>query len=205
MSDPRADRIGAVLSGVLAQALRDSGRAAIMIQDAGTPEGELLASLCARYGVPAEPAPEPSLALVAALGDDVLAARVTAEVEGGRRSLLLAHPANRTALLLAEPPPAPLLPLGDVPASLVDSMSGAWTAPPSVRELAEAAGGVAALDACLFRWLERRESFEVAAASLPAAVARELRCRIDRGRFFRRRAGLVPKLGHRTIGHDLQI
>jgi hypothetical protein len=116
-----------------------------------------------------------------------------------------AHPASRTALLLDAVPAAPLLPLGDVPASVVSRWTGDWTGTTGLRSLAAQAGGIDALDAGLARWLDERYDYEVALAGLPADVVQAVRQRFEAGRFGRRRAGLVPKLGHRTIGHDLRI
>lgn len=194
------------MASVIGQALRDAGRVAIMVMEPATFEGAWLLDLCARHGVGARPAPEPTAELLDALGGDEEAARLgQGDAEARRQGLLTSHPANRTALLLSPAPRALLLPLGDVPASVVDGHRGGWTAPDPVRALAEAAGGIRALDAGLHRWLDRRETFADATEGLPDAVARELRCDIRRARFFRLRAGLVPKLGHRTIGHDLQF
>lgn len=206
MSHPRAARVEAVLASAIAQALRDSGRVAIMVMEPSSFEGAWLLDLCERKGVAARPAPEPSAALLEVIGGDEEAARLAlGEAEARREGLLASHPANRTALLLSAAPRAPLLPLGDVPASVVDRHRGGWTAPDAVRDLADAAGGIHALDACLHRWLDRREAFDIATERLPDAVARDLRCGIRRARFFRLRAGLVPKLGYRTMGHDLQF
>jgi hypothetical protein len=97
---------------------------------------------------------------------------------------LPAHPANKTALLLGgELPPEPLLPLGDLWAGDVVALAGGWSAPDEVRRLADAAGGIAALDAALRALIDGRGA--AALDALPAAARSEVRRRLAAGRASR--------------------
>lgn len=179
-------RIGRIVGNVCTEAVRAAGASGVVVLDDWTPEGELAYEW-----------------LVAALGEDRVwrAASQEGNVDGGA---LLAHPANRTALLLGgRLPLADLLPLGDVGASQVEALAGSWSAPDSVRDLARDAGGPAALDAALARLLDERRPAREALAGLNADVARRLLACLDAGRWFRLYPRLVPKLGSRTLGIDL--
>jgi hypothetical protein len=179
-------RIGRIVGTVCTEAVRASGATGVVVLDDWTPEGELAYEW-----------------LVAALGEDrVWRAASHGDNVDGRA--LLAHPVNRTALLLGgRPPLADLLPLGDVGASHVEALSGSCSAPDSVRELARAAGGPGPLDTALARLLEERRPASEALAGLDPDVARRLLDCLDAGRWFRLYPRLVPKLGFRTLGIDL--
>ena len=209
--DRRAARIGEAVGAVARQALLDRGAARVALLDDGSPE----AGLAARF-------------LAAALGEDAV---VRVSVEGAEVEPLLhllpsgvsherlhdearrmkarllegalaAHPANKTELLLnAALPPEPLLPLGDLYASEVAALCGGWSASAEVRALAEAAGGVEALDSALRRWLDGRDPAGLDA--LPADAAEQVRRRFRAGRAARLAPRIVPKLGTRTLGVDL--
>lgn len=184
-------RVERVVRGVVAAAVRESGAEGVVVLEDGTPEGELV------HGW-----------LAAELGAGVVAraSAVAGNVQEAvdRNTTLLAHPVNRTALLLGGAPPrADLLPLGDVYASQVEVLAGGWSAPADVERAARAAGGVAALDAALTRWIDGREEPATALAGLDAAAAGDIVRLYERGRWFRLRPRLVPKLGARTLGIDL--
>ena len=204
-TDALEKRVAAVIGGVLRQAVEDAGSAGIVVLDDGTPE----AALCVRWstqalGKDAVWAITPALDSVTEdLTEHVEAHRCAGRLEAVRRDALLAHPANKTALLLGgRLPPEPLLPLGDLYASDVARLAGGWAAPPFVAELAEAAGGVPALDEMLKMLLDQRYDPELLIRELgdPAPLVWNA---LRAGRFCRRRPGLVPKLGLRTIGIDL--
>ncbi|HSJ14949.1 MAG TPA: hypothetical protein VK939_11070 [Longimicrobiales bacterium] len=178
-ADLRHERVGRVVGGVLRQAVADADAPGLVILEDATPEGALARDWAER-----------------ALGE----ARVWPAGSGGAG--LVAHPANKTVLLLA-PVHAPLLPLGDLYASQVEALAGAWSAPPDVAALAEAAGGIAMLDGALQRWLERGQGPEPAFRLLGTALAARLEALLARNRAARWRPGLVPKLGARTLGVDL--
>jgi hypothetical protein len=186
-------RIARVITGVVRQALQDAHASKLIVLEPLAPEGRLFLGWCHEAGLDAVPASQ-------ATGWDG-----RHEDPRANRSALAVHPVNRTALLLGDAPREPVLPLGDVPASIVEACAGGWTGSEAVISLAARAGGVEALDGALFRWLERREPFAIATAELEPEVACALRIRFEASRFSRRRAGLVPKLSYRTVGHDLRI
>ena len=113
-----------------------------------------------------------------------------------------AHPASKTVLLLGgELPPEPLLPLGDLWAAEVAELAGGWSAPPSVARIAEAAGGIEALDAALAAYFDRRDPRGLHA--LAPEARRAVAAALAAGRASRRWPRTVPKLGARTLGVDL--
>jgi hypothetical protein len=203
MSAP-ARRAALIVRGVVAAALRDAAATAVIVLDDWTPEGELAYEW-----------------LVAVLGEDHVwraasldgkdAARAADDAQQvaawhmmQERGALVAHPANKTALLLGGRLPwADLFPLGDLWASQVESIASRWSGPGDVEAVARDAGGIDALDAALIRLVDAREDLEHALSDLPPAVAQQLIMLYERGRFFRLRPRLVPKLAARTIGVDL--
>jgi hypothetical protein len=179
-----AARVERVIRGVVAAAVRESGSVGVLVLEDWTPEGELVYEW-----------------LVRELGETAVLRAAAATATAG---ILTAHPLNRTALLLGGAPPrADLLPLGDVYASQVQVLAAGWSAPPEVEAVAAAAGGVATLDAALSRWIDGRRETDAALDALGADVAQTVLDLYDRGRFFRLRPRLVPKLGPRTLGIDL--
>jgi hypothetical protein len=206
VSDARTSRLAELLGAVALQLLEDRGAARIALLDDGGPE----AALAARLLAPAL-GPERLLRVSAGaaevesllhLAPGVSADRLAGEVARLRARLaedaVAAFPANKTALLLGgELPPEPFLPLGDLWASQVEELAGAWSGPQAAREAAEALGGVARLDAALAAWSEGRDPR--ALDGLPEAALRALRS----GRASRLHPRIVPKLGYRTLGVDL--
>lgn len=180
----RAAHVAAVVAAVVRQAVRDAGAAGVLVREPGSHEGRLVREWCEDV----VPAGEHEHALL----------------RGEREDALTAHPANKTALLLGgRIPPEPLLPVGDLYASQIEALAGGWTAPAVVRELAERAGGIAALDGALAALVDERRAAGPALATLPPAVRPAVLAAFEQGRFARRRVGIVPKLGARTLGIDL--
>lgn len=181
------ERVGRLIGAVLRQALRDSGRGRLALLERDGPETDLTEQLLS------ESAPELPVERVGA----------SAAHWQPERDALLLDPANRTALvLLPDAFAAPVLPLGDLPASRVHELAGDWSAPDAVRSLAEQAGGIVALDAYLAARLDQRRTAGAAASGVPAAVAQRIEAMLAAGAWWRRRVGLVPKLGDRTVGVD---
>ena len=179
---PRSERIGRIVTAVLAEALRVTGRSGIAITCAGTPEGRLLESWCSAF----------------------LSAPVWTGEHEPASDVLSANPANKTALLLGRYFPAePLLPLGDLYASQIRELAGGYNLPEDVQELARAAGGIDRLDHALQRRFEARLPEEHVLTELPEAARGPFLEAVQGGRFWRQQAGLIPKLSARTIGMDL--
>jgi hypothetical protein len=206
----REARVGEVVAAVARQALADRGAARIALADDGSPEAELAARILAPLGAEATvrvraegPRLEPLLHALRTIGADARAVREAAGIAARLEpDALAAAPENKTALLLGgELPPEPFLPLGDLYAGEVAELCGGWSAPEEVRALAEAAGGIARLDAALRGWVDRRDP--AALERLPAPAAEEVRRLFARGRAARCAVRLVPKVGQRTLGVDL--
>jgi hypothetical protein len=200
-----AQRVEQVVRRVVAAAVHEAGAGGVVVLEDWTAEGELLYEWLVRE------LSEARVWRVASLASNVqeVPAGMDANVVAASRAVrdqnvLLAHPANRTALLLGGSlPRADLFPFGDVPATQMETLAGSWTAAAEVVQVAAAAGGVRGLDAALGRWLDERWDEESALAELDAGTARRVRELYARGRFSRRHPRLVPKLGARTIGIDL--
>ena len=210
MTHPAEGRIADVVGAVARQALADRGVERVALLDDGGPEAALAARLLG--GALGEAAVVRVTADGAAVepfvpyADDVPRWRVEEEVRRLRARLmegvLCAHPANKTALLLGgELPPEPLLPLGDLWATDVAALAGGWSAPPEVAALAEAAGGIDALDSALRRRIDGRDAAGL--DGLPREVAGRVRALLAAGAASRRNPRIVPKLGGRTLCIDL--
>lgn len=195
----RFEHVAAVIGGVVAAAARDAGRSRLIIVERGGPETGLLERCLLEAHVPLP---------VERVGDaagDVEVARAHARRAAGGGGLLL-DPVNKTvAVLWPELLAEPVLPLADLYATQVRDLAGGWSAPAEARELIERAGGIDAVDAFLIRYLDERRPLDAALAGVPDAEAgRALRARLEAGWWWRRRVGLVPKLGARTLGIDLR-
>lgn len=196
MSD-RFAHVAAVIGGVVAAAARDAGRAHIVVVDHAPPEADLLERLLRDANV--------ALPLARITGTDAEDARARARREAADDGLLV-DPVNKTvALLFPELLAEPLLPLADLYATQVRSLGGDWSAPAPCLRLIEGAGGVDAVDAFLIRHLDERRPLDEALATLAPGPGRDaLRDRFLAGGWWRRRVGVVPKLGGRTLGIDLR-
>jgi hypothetical protein len=210
MTHPAEGRIAEIVGAVARQALADRGMRRIALLDDGGPEAALAARLLARTlgdaavvrvttdGAGVEPfLPHPGAVPRWRVEEEVR--RLRARLMDGT---LAAHPASKTALLLrGELPPEPLLPLGDLWASDVVALTGGWSAPPEAAALAEAAGGIGALDAALRGVIDGRDAS--ALDRLPREAAQGVRAQLAAGRASRRNPRIVPKLGGRTLCIDL--
>jgi hypothetical protein len=181
----RGERLGRIVTGVLAEALRVTSRSGILITCAGSPEGRLLMGWCESF-----------------LQAPVRTSETPDDVPAGE--LLAANPVNKTALLLGNTFPCErLLPLGDLYASQVRELTGGYNLPEEVQQLVRSAGGIDPLDRALQLHFEAWTPAVEVAAQLPDAARGPFLEAVQAGRFWRERAGLVPKLGARTIGMDL--
>lgn len=192
-ASPAVARVSRVVRAVVAAAVDEARATGVVVQQDWSPEGELL------YEWLVHELGEARVWRGASLTDNVQgepAARARAA------AALVAHPTNKTALLLGgRPPYADLLPLGDLWASQVEEIAGRWSAPHEVEALATRMGGIRVLDVALQDLVERRGSVE--GAEVDADAAAEIGRLYARGRFFRLRPRLVPKLTIRTVGIDL--
>jgi hypothetical protein len=203
-----AGRVAQVVQGVLLQVMIDTRAAGIVVLEDDSAEGGLLLDWCGSALGNSTVWRASSVTLPASLESDPAERaewrRAAARILARTQNALLAHPANKTALLLGDAfPPEPLLPLGDLWASQVASLCGSWSAPTEVLDLARAVGDITRIDEALMQYFENRRPLDEALSALPGEVRRVVAERISGGRFRWRRAGLVPKLGHRTLGIDL--
>lgn len=207
----RADRVRALVGIVARRTLADWGAKRLALLDDGSPEADLAAewlsdSLAADSVVRVS---DPGVGVESLLQTEAgETGRERAWIEGIRlraRMLpdtLVAHPANKTALLLGGAlPPEPFLPLGDLYASEVAELAGGWSAPPEVRALAERVGGVGRLDEALRNLLDERDPRGL--RGLGPADATAVQDALSRGRPSRVGGRIVPKIGYRTLGVDL--
>jgi hypothetical protein len=197
-----ADRLRALVVGVIRGALETTARAGVVVLDDGSPEAELLGQWCTQeLGSQRTWRAHGPVDAPAHAGE---ALRYRARTLAIEQNALTAHPANKTALLLAADwPVEPLLPLGDLYASQIAALTGGWSGPADVKRLVELAGGIESVDRALGSWFEQWRPADVAVGELPAECRGPFLEAVRRGRFWRERAGLIPKLSVRTIGIDL--
>ena len=196
----RTHHVAAVVGGVVAAAARDAHRKRLVILDWAEPETRLLERLLhlADVRLPLERA---SSAGAGALETLRAHARLLAREDG-----LVLDPVNKTvAVLFPERLAEPVLPLADLYASQVRDLIGDCSIPAEAVELIERAGGVDSVDRFLLRHLDERRPLEDALREIEGEAARQaLRDRFEAGWWWRRRAGVVAKLGARTLGIDLR-
>lgn len=196
-SASRLAHVAAVIGGVVAAAARDAGRSRIVVVDQAPPESGLLERLLrdGPFGLTVE----------RVSGSDADDARARARRTAGRDGLVV-DPVNKTvAVLFPELLAEPVLPLADLYATQLRALAGDWSAPEPCRELIDRVGGVDAVDRFLTRHLDERRPLDEALSTIPDSAARAaLRGRFLAGWWWRRRVGVVPKLGSRTLGIDLR-
>jgi hypothetical protein len=216
-------RVREVVTAVVKQAIADRRAVRVALLDDGSPEADLVARWLSEAlgagGLVTVHLEDPGLESVLQLVRTVAGrgADRSGETPGGvldtanevRRlfarlvpGAVPANPVNKTALLLGGSlPPEPLLPLGDLYASEIQSLTGRWSAPQSVRSLAQACGGIERLDTALREYIDRRDPDGL--AMLDARIRNEVLSALGAGRASRVSGLIVPKLGSRTLGADL--
>ena len=167
-------RIAFIVRGVVQQAMRDAGAKHVKLAGCEQRQKELVLQWC-----------------------DV------AQTEDAG-ALIVLSAANKTELLLGQPPRADVYPLGDLYASDIEDLAGSYEIGGAVKRLADAAGGVRALDRALRSLLEERREPNQAFAHIPQ-VRDDVLEQLQNSRFRRLHIGVVPKIGARTLGIDLFI
>ena len=176
----RRERVVSVIAGVLRNTVDQAGAAGIALLGSDSAEFDFVWACCTT---------------------SVGAPRVAREPKPG---FLAARAINKTALLLSRTwPSEPLLPIGDLYATQVQELASSYELPEDARALVAGAGGVQTADRVLQRWLDDRVPAEIALLDLPEVARGPFLEAVRRGRFWRERPGLVPKLSARTIGIDL--
>ncbi len=185
--EEREARLGRIVAGVLDEAIRCAQCSGLLVVDDGSPETRLLQRWCQRH-----------------LGGRHVSARPGQIQELAGERLLSARATNKTALLLSSSFPGErVLPLGDLYATQIRELAGGCSVPADVQELADVAGGIDALDAALASCFESWLPAGKAAEQLTYPARGPFLEAVRAGRFWRERAGLIPKLSTRTIGIDL--
>ncbi len=196
----RLDQLAAVVGGVVAAAARDAHRQRLVVVDWAEPETTLLERclLLADVRLPVERASSTGSGHLETL-------RAHARQRAGHDGLLI-DPANKTAAVLwPERLAEPLLPLADLYATQVDELAGGSSIPTEGIELVKRAGGIEAVDAFLMSYLDERRPLDDALGAIADRTAADaLRERLEQGWWWRRRVGVVPKIGLRTLGIDLR-
>ncbi len=216
-----------IVSGVIREALRSSGRSEVVVAGGG-PEETVLVGWMEQAGIPVA-TPDPGtvaraegLALEPGPGspsDPGGSRDPTREWEEGRtwfirtlaaralarsRGALLLGTETKTLLLLGYHPTAlPVLPLGDLYASEILELAGGCTLPPPLQGLSgEVIGGVdSGLRAYLEEGLPRTDAF----GTLPQPLPRVIPELLDRAGKSWRPTVLIPKLRRSTLGIDLDL
>lgn len=134
---------------------------------------------------------------------DEEARRAVAHTVAAAEDFVCASVIHKTALVLgSELPPEPLLPLGDVWASEVAAVAGGCTLPAALAGVGPAT--LVSVDRALRAHLEEGRDREDALAPLELALRERLTELLARRRWGRFRTPVVPKLGLRTVGIDLE-
>lgn len=205
-------RLRTVIVGVVESALGERGAGGVVLTGPESPERRLLLRwLGERAVVPEDEVVAPVREALAAAAPDapprvleVEARRAVARARAATDGLLCASEIHKTALVLASAlPPEPLLPLGDVWASEVEAAAGACTVPAPLEGLV-APDTMASVDGALRAHLESGLAVEEALAPLEPALRERLADLLRRRPWGRFRTPLVPKLGARTVGIDLE-
>lgn len=204
-------RIRTIVVGVVETTLEERAARGVALTGPKSPERQLLLRwLGPRATVPDEERVERVRDALSGVHPDAPpvaveeeARRAVARTLAAAEGLVCASVLHKTALVLGDGlPPEPLLPLGDVWASEVAAVAGGCTLP-AVLEGVEPAT-LAAVDRALRACLEEGRDREHALAPLESALRERLADLLARRRWGRFRTPVVPKLGPRTVGIDLE-
>ncbi|GMR12765.1 MAG: hypothetical protein BMS9Abin29_0958 [Gemmatimonadota bacterium] len=211
-------RVIRVVVAVVAGAIREAGANGVVLASSLRPETELLERWFSAAAITvklpdAEVVQGVAKSLEASLGGDASARlarpsqearRAAARVIGNREGLISISAANKTELIWAERlPPEPLLPLGDLYASQIHALAGACTAPPPLTDLEPERLRV--VDEAIAQVVDDGVHPDVAFAKLPAGLRDAAHAAMRRSAWKGPLPPIVPKLGRRTLGVDLEL
>ena len=202
-----------IVTGVVREALRSSGRSGVVLAGGG-PEEELLHRWLREaripFVIPATASVERARELLDSLhlpgggtpesGMEAseLAGRAHAWAEG----LLLLGSSNKTFLLLSPiPTSCEILPLGDLFASQISELTGDSSLPPCLRHVS--AERLRAVDKALADYYEEGYGEDRAFGDLESDLRRTVLSALTQARRGWHPRPLVPKLGRATLGLDL--
>ena len=221
LTPSNAHRFSTIITGVIREALRYSGRSAVMVVGGG-PEEALLESWLGDAHIPFQPAPrkvmERMLPILKDLEDEESqppgtstdpaltqrASELAGQAVASARDLLLLGTANKTSLLLSfSTSVQPVLPLGDLYASQIQEMSGDCTVPGALRGIS--AKELSAVDSALRAYFEGGLPPETAFGELEPERSQQVREMLEESRRRWHPLPLIPKLGDATLGMDLDL
>jgi hypothetical protein len=197
-------RIRKVVTEVVLQAARDRGASHIVLLRAESPEGTLMRRWLEGSDVDVlVPDAADVTGVQSALGGAVAEAEraVARRMAAAAGGCILAHPANKTELLLArELPPEPLLPLGDVWAIEVLDLEGTASLPESL--LGSSASEIRDLHDALRSFVEEGVTVADAFRDVASGMRETVMALLRESSWRRPARPVVPKIGHRTLGLD---
>jgi hypothetical protein len=202
-----------IITGVVREALRSSGRPGVVLSGGG-PEEDLLRRWLREAGIPfVTPGPasvDRALELLGSLlqqaGATMELAAEASELAGRARAraegLLLLGSSNKTCLLLSPlPTSCEVLPLGDLFASQISELTGDSTLPPCLRNVS--GERIRAVDKALADYYEEGYGEDRAFGNLESDLRRTVLSALTIARRGWHPRPLVPKLGNATLGLDL--
>jgi hypothetical protein len=209
-----------IITGVVREALRSSGRSGVVLSGGGPEEtllGEWLEEAKIPFVIPRKSDTGQTKGLLNSICHQagragVLAERgseLAAEASGlagwanaWAEGLLLLGTSNKTCLLLSPTQPIqPVLPLGDLYASQVVELAGGSTFPPCLQNASHEE--LRAVDRALEAYYERGFREEAAFEGLDSGLRRSTLAALANARRGWHPKPLIPKLGEATLGLDL--
>jgi hypothetical protein len=202
-----------IITGVVREALRSSGRPGVVLCGVG-PEEDLLRRWLRKAQVPfvtpgtasVEGARELLDSLLRQAGGTLELATRASELAGRAHAwaegLLLLGSSNKTCLLLSPiRTSCEVLPLGDLFASQISELTGDSTLPPCLRNIS--VERVRAVDKALADYYEEGYGEDRAFRDLESDLRRTVLSALTQARRGWHPRPLVPKLGRATLGLDL--
>jgi hypothetical protein len=212
------DRVARVVVAVVAQAIREADAHGVVLVSAPRPETALLERWLAAAAITVLLPDSEVVRLVAdSLGaikgtdtSEIVARsreearRAAARTMANQEGLIPISAANKTELIWAERlPPEPLLPLGDLYASQIHALAGSCTAPPPLTDIEPAR--LRAVDKAIARVVDGGDRPSTAFADLPSELRDAAHSALRRSVWKGTLSPIVPKLGGRTLGLDLEL
>lgn len=212
------DHIARVVVAVVAEAIREAGAQGVVLTSSPRPETSLLERW---FGAAAITVKVPDAEVVRAVADslDVILAgdasagvarsneearRAAARVIANHEGLIPVSAVNKTELIWAERlPPEPLLPLGDLYASQIHTLTGACTVPPPLVGIEP--HRLRAVDEAISQVVDDGVRPDVAFAELPPELRDATFSAMHRSAWRGTLPPVVPKLSRRTLAVDLEL
>ena len=214
-------RFYTIITGVIREALRYSGRSGVMVVGGGSEES-LLERWLGDAHIPFQVAPSKVMDRMLPILKDLedkdgrlpgtstqpalvqRASELAGQAVASAQELLLLGTVNKTHLLLSFPETVqPVLPLGDIYASQVLELSGGCTLPHALRGISTEE--LSAVDSALRAYFEAGLQPEMAFGKLEPDRSRQIREMLEESRKKWHPLPLIPKLCDATLGMDLDL